>query len=93
MIECALVATDIENLSELIVGEFARVHTRFDNLESRIGTQLSDISNDLRDIRTRAEALEEAVSNISGFSKEIDHLLQRVATIEKHLGLQTAIDA
>lgn len=95
--------TDFERLSEIVVGEFARVHARFDTLDDRFDAvetrqrqtneQLSGIVTDLRDIRSRAESLEEAVSNLSGFSKEIDHLLRRVSVIEKHLGLQSAIEA
>ena len=62
---------------------------RFDTLESRVG----NIETELRDIRQRLEALDEAAGNASGFAKEIDHLLKRLAAIEKHLGLQTHIKA
>jgi hypothetical protein len=48
---------------------------------------------ELRDIRQRLEALDEAAGNASGFAKEIDHLLKRLAAIEKHPGLQTHIKA
>ena len=66
-----------------------RLDARFDMLESRVG----NIETELRDIRQRLEALDEAAGNASGFTKEIDHLLKRLAAIEKHLGLQTHIKA
>ena len=66
-----------------------RLDARFDTLESRVG----NIETELRDIRQRLEALDEAAGNASGFAKEIDHLLKRLAVIEKHLGLQTHIKA
>jgi ABC-type transporter Mla subunit MlaD len=62
---------------------------RFDTLESRVG----NIEPELRDIRQRLETLDEAAGNASGFAKENDHLLKRLAAIEKHLGLQTHIKA
>jgi hypothetical protein len=34
-----------------------------------------------------------AVQNISGFAKEIDHLIERVSAIEQHLGLRQNIAA
>ena len=46
------------------------------------------IREELRDIKSRLFALEDKVRNHSGFTKEIDHALQRIATIEKHLGIK-----
>src|ERR1700680_561469 len=46
-----------------------RLDPRFDTLESRVG----NIETELRDIRQRLEALDEATRNASGFAKEIDH--------------------
>src|ERR1700674_5032318 len=55
-----------------------RLDARFDTLESRVG----NMETELRDIRQRLEALDEAAGNASGFAKEIDHLLKRLAAIE-----------
>jgi hypothetical protein len=38
-------------------------------------------------IHRRVERLEEQGASTAGFAKEIDHLLMRVAEIEKHLGI------
>ena len=48
---------------------------------------------ELKDIHLRLDALEAATQNVSGFAKEIDHLLQRVGAIEKHLGIHHNIAA
>jgi len=37
--------------------------------------------------------LREEVENISGFRKEIDHGLERISAIEKHLGIDKKIRA
>jgi hypothetical protein len=36
-------------------------------------------------IRRDLDDLRERVANVSGFRKEIDHALERIAAIEKHL--------
>jgi tetrahydromethanopterin S-methyltransferase subunit G len=81
--------TDVERLSRLMLGEFSRVHERFDQIDQNF----ANLSSEVTAIHRRLATLEEAVDNISGFAKEIDHLLTRVAEIEKHLGLTTHIKA
>jgi predicted nucleic acid-binding Zn-ribbon protein len=95
--------TDLERLSRLVLeefkglhSEFERVHERFDAIDARFDAlegRVSNIETELREIRKRLEALEEAAKSSSGFAKEIDHLLDRVAKIEKHLGLHQNIKA
>lgn len=51
--------------------------------------ELKDIRAELKDIRIRLTVLEESSKSHSGFSKEIDHVLRRVAAIEKHLGIKS----
>ena len=53
----------------------------------------ANIQAELKDIRLRLATLEAATQNVSGFTKEIDHLLQRVGAIEKHLGIHHNIAA
>ena len=74
---------DFERLSRLMLDEFKRVHERFDEMTIEIGS----IASEVADIHRRLDALEHAVGNVTGFSKEIDHLLVRVSAIERHLGL------
>lgn len=81
--------TEVEKLSRIMLDEFKRVHDRFDAME----TQFSSLASEVATIHRRLDSLEEAVGNVSGFAKEIDHLLKRVGAIEKHLGLNTHIKA
>ncbi len=54
-----------------------------------IREELKEIRQELKDIRIRIDALEESSESHSGFSKEIDHVLQRVIAIEKRLGIKS----
>ena len=81
--------SDLERLSRLILDEFKHVHDRFDSFDA----QLSDLRDEIRSIRKQLDDVEKASKNFVGFTKEIDHLLGRVAAIEKHLGLHNNISA
>ena len=51
-----------------------------------IHAELADIRRDLDDLRSR-------VAYITGYAKEIDHALERIAAIEKHLRIEKRIAA
>jgi hypothetical protein len=51
------------------------------------------ITEELADIKQRLKAVEAAVEDHAGHSKEIDHALERIAAIEEHLGLAKKIAA
>ena len=53
----------------------------------------NDIRAELALSRRDLESLASAVDNIAGLPKEIDHALERIATIEKHLGINKKIAA
>jgi hypothetical protein len=55
--------------------------------------EIKDIRSELTSIRRDLEALTGKVDNILGLPKEIDHALDRIAAIEKHLGIQKKIAA
>ena len=55
--------------------------------------ETKDIRAELTSIRRDLEALTGKVDNIVGLPKEIDHALERIAAIEKHLGLNKKIAA
>ena len=84
---------DIEAFSRIVLDEFSRVNERLDGIDQNIDSRLSDLGSEIRSIHQGLDTLTQAVGNITGFSKEIDHLLQRVAAIEKHLGLTSSIKA
>lgn len=54
---------------------------------------VNSISNELTSIRRDLEALTDKVDNIVGLPKEIDHALERIRAIEKHLGINKKIAA
>ena len=55
--------------------------------------ELRTIRSELADIRRDLESLKERVGDMSGYSKEIDHLLERVRAIEQHLGIKPRVAA
>ena len=59
--------------------DIARLDTKIDRLEISITRELDGIKQQL--------------ANVIGFGKEIDHALERIAAIEKHLGINQKIAA
>ena len=55
--------------------------------------ETKDIRAELTSIRRDLEALTGKVDNIVGLPKEIDHALERIAAIEKLLGIERKIAA
>ncbi len=80
---------EIADLKTEMMDQFEHVDTQFRATDDR----LRDISSELAAIHRRIERLEEQGASNAGFAKEIDHLLARVAEIEKHLGLDKKIAA
>lgn len=68
-----------------------RQETRENFQETR--ENFTSLHAELRDIRQRLEALEEATRNNAGLTKEIDYLMERVSQIEKHIGFRPKIAA
>ena len=55
--------------------------------------ELRDVRSDVKAIRTELDELKEKFDNITGYRKEIDYALERIAAIEKHLGIERKITA
>src|SRR2546421_1334457 len=58
-----------------------------------VDEKLKPISDELTSIRRDLEELNRKVENSAGLTKEIDHALERIAAIEKHLGISQKIAA
>lgn len=58
-----------------------------------IETRLTSIESELASIRRDLDDLQKKVDNATGFSREIDHALGRIAAIEKHLGIKREVSA
>ncbi len=54
---------------------------------------IAGIMEELADIKRRLKDVEAAIEDHAGHSKEIDHALERIAAIEKHLGITKKIAA
>ena len=54
---------------------------------------IAGIMEELADIKRRLKDVEAAVEDHAGHSKEIDHALDRIAAIERHLGITKKIAA
>jgi hypothetical protein len=60
---------------------------------ANLAGQLTSMERELKAIHRDLDDLRERVENISGFQKEIDYALERIAAIEKHLGIDKKIAA
>jgi tetrahydromethanopterin S-methyltransferase subunit G len=83
--------TDFDRLTRVMLGEFSRVHERFDEYDGRfdrVDEDLRHIGAQLKELRTDLDDLSEKVENMLGYRKEIDHALSRITAIEKHLGIR-----
>ncbi len=58
-----------------------------------LSTQIASIEQELKSIRRELNTLAEKVGNIEGYGKEIDHAFERIAAIEKHLGISRSAAA
>jgi hypothetical protein len=87
--EVARLDTRIDNFRTEIIDRFEHADKQFRVTHDR----LRDIAADITVIHRRVERLEELGASNAGFAKEIDHLLTRVAEIEKHLGIDKKIAA
>lgn len=54
----------------------------------KLSEQIYGIEQELKSIRIDLEDLRTKVENITGYRKEIDHAFERIAAIEKHIGIE-----
>src|SRR5580704_10494898 len=81
--DVARLDTRVEALRKEMIDQFEHADKQFRATHDR----LRDIAAELTVSHRRVERLEEQGASNAGFAKEIDHLLTRVAEIEKHLGI------
>lgn len=89
----------LNHLTRLVEKGFAAVATDIGRLPRRndvrdiVREETKDIREEVASIRRDLEELTRKVDNIVGLPKEIDHALERIAAIEKHLGINQKIGA
>jgi predicted nucleic acid-binding Zn-ribbon protein len=91
----AAVAEDISDIRTTMAtkADLARLKIELKGGIAAFGGQLTSIESVLKEIRRELDDLQEKFENVSGFRKEIDHALERIAAIEKHLGITKKIAA
>ena len=85
----AAVAEDITTLRANIASLRTELKSNVEALDQR----LDGIHGEVRSIRRDLDSIAETVANVSGFRKEIDHALERISAIERHLGIDKKIRA
>lgn len=98
--------SDLQDLHEFIrdhmvtKGDLRALATKDDvraimrkEMPSIIRDETKDIRDELANIRRDLKELTSKVDNIIGLPKEIDHALDRIRRIEKHLGIEADIAA
>jgi septation ring formation regulator EzrA len=83
--------TTLKELGEMLAHVVKHMATREDI--ANLAGQLTSVERELKSIRRDLDDLREKVENVTGFQKEIDHALERIAAIEKHLGINKKIAA
>jgi hypothetical protein len=90
--------TTVKELGEMLTHVVDHMATKDDIVDLRktmatkddignLAGQLTSAEHELKSIRRDLDDLREKVGNVIGFQKEIDHALERIAAIEKHLGI------
>lgn len=73
--------------------ELSEFRGEFRTFKDQTVEELRAIRSELAGIRRDLDALKERVGDMSGYSKESDHLVERVRAIEKHLGIKRQLAA
>ena len=58
--------------------------------KTEMSAGFASIRSQISEVKQQMKDLEEVVQDQAGFANEIDHVLERTAVIERHLGLQTS---
>ncbi|MGA8293598.1 MAG: hypothetical protein WB820_14075 [Rhodoplanes sp.] len=73
--------------------ELKSFRQEFNDFRDETRQNFREIRAELADIRRDVEELKSRADNSAGYSKEIDHALERIAAIERHLGIEKKIAA
>jgi hypothetical protein len=84
------IRTEIQNSFADVRKDLGRHEGKMDAGFARIDHELASIRSELKSIRADTAALQASTSQHEGYAKEIDHILERVAAIEKYLGITHA---
>jgi hypothetical protein len=92
--------TEIRGLTETAAYIVERMATKDDvreiiraHVPGLVREELKEIRSEVASIRRDLERLTTNVANVVGYRKEIDYALERIAAIEKHLGINRKVVA
>jgi septal ring factor EnvC (AmiA/AmiB activator) len=93
--------TTLKEVGQMLTHVVAHMATKEDiadmatktDVRTIIRKEVAPIHAEVRAIRQNLDDLREQVENVIRFRKEIDHALERIAAIEKHLGIDKKIAA
>ena len=91
-----MLAEQIQYGFSAVAGDISDMRGDIANLTTDVAgikVDISDIRQETRSIRKDLEHLTDKVDNIVGLPKEIDHALERISAVERHLGLNKKIAA
>ena len=69
--------------------ELKEFRDEFNEFREETAENFRALRAEVADIRRDLEEMKSRVANISGYGKEIDHALARIARIERRLGIDT----
>ncbi len=78
--------TTLNEVGEMLAHVVKHMATKDDF--AGMSEQIAGIERELKAIRRDLDDLMEKFENVSGYRKEIDHALERIAAIERHLGIK-----
>lgn len=88
--------TEIQELSEFVRDHMvtkdyldAKLEPIYEQLKNHT-MSLSEIREEVRDIRRTLEDLERKIGNLKGYQNDIDFLYKRLGLIEEHIGMKSA---
>jgi hypothetical protein len=89
----AAVSSDIADIKGDITnikGDVTNIKGDITEIKSTMATKedIAGILLELVDIKKRLKAVEKAVEDHTGYTKEIDHAFERITVIERHLGIK-----
>ena len=87
--------TTLNQLGEMLAHVVEHMATKDELKEFRedAAESFRALRAEVADVRRNVEELKSRADNSAGYSKEIDHALERIAAIEKHLGIEKKIAA
>ena len=96
----AALAKSVEKGFAAVAADGADIRTDITDLKSDLAAfrdetadNFRSIRDELRDIKQRLTGLEALVEDHSLYAKDIDHALERIGAIERHLGINKKIAA